>query len=282
MPSLENYKEENFLKLLLIGESGTGKTGALASLAAAVYKLRLLDFDSGLDILPQILSKDKAALARVEYETCTDEMTSVGGKIQPKGLPKGFSKAMNLMTKWSIKNGASEDLGRPCDWGRDTILVVDSLTHMGNAALRRVQTLNANPGGKVTQPEWGSAQNDCEAALALLYGESFKCNVIVTAHVRYVGGEKGKDGEPDNPQPLAGHPNAPGKALSPKIPSYFNTMLLCKIDGVGRLAKRKIFTVPDGLINVKQPFIMDDIPAKLSIETGLAEFFETALGKIGE
>ena len=282
MPALTTYKEENFLKLLLIGESGTGKTGALASLAQAGYKLRILDFDSGLDVLPELLKNDQEALARIQYETCTDKMTSIGGKVQPKGLPTGFVKGMNLLTKWSEKNGASEDLGIPSKWGRDTILVIDSLTHLGNAALRRAQALNANSGGKVTQPEWGAAQNDVEAALTLLYSDEFKCNVIITAHVRYVGGEEGKDGEPDNPRPLAGHPNAPGKALSPKIPGYFNTMLLCKVDGTGRLAKRMIYTVPDGLINVKQPFVMDQVPSKLPIETGLAQFFKIALGKIGE
>ncbi len=281
MADLTTYKRDNFVKMLLIGESGSGKTGALASLARAGYKLRILDFDNGLDILPEVLAGDPPALARIEYETCTDRMCVMGGKVQPKGPPQAYSKAMNLLTKWKGKEGSGvKDLGTPATWGRDTILVIDSFTHLGNAALRHAQALNSNSGGKVTQPEWGAAQNACEAALALLYSADFKTNVIVLAHVSYIGGEEGKDGAADNPRPIAGYPTGPGKALSPRIPSYFNTMLLAKTSGTGIAAKRNIYTIPDGLVSVKQPLISAKLPNKLPLDTGLATFFEASLGKL--
>ena len=280
MPTLANYKTDNYLKMLLIGESGSGKTGALASLAKAGYKLRILDFDSGLDILPEVLHNDPAAMGNIEYESCTDKLKSIGGKIVPEGVPKGYEKAMNLLTKWGVKNGAEKDLGRPSEWGRDTFIIIDSLSHMGNAAMRRVQALNGRSGEKIWQDEWGTCQNMLENCLALLYSEDFKCNVIVTAHVKYIGGRKGDDGEPDDPRPMTGLPNAPGVALSPKVPSYFNSMLLCKQEGTGKLAKRVIYTIPDGLVGVKQPFVGGDIPTKLPIDTGLGTFAEKALGKM--
>lgn len=282
MPSLTDHKGLAFIKMLLIGASGSGKTGALAALAEAGYNLRILDFDSGLDILAEALEDKPEALARVKYETCTDELQTMQGKVIPKGVPKGLAKATSLLTNWSTKNGASEDLGKPCDWGHDTILVLDSMTHMGHCAIRRTQALNGRSGERMHLDEWGTAQTMCEGVLSLLYSEEFKCNVIVTAHVKYIGGEKGDEGEPDNPQPMEGLPNAPGRALSPNIPSYFNTMLLCQRDGTGRLAKRNIYTIPEGLINVKQPLIHSNLPPKLPIETGLATFFEAAKGKKGK
>lgn len=278
MPSMDHYHEERFLKMLLIGESGSGKTGALASLASAGYKLNILDFDSGLDVLPELLKKEPEALKNISYETCTDKLKYMGGKLRPDGLAKGFEKGMNLLTNWNEKSGASEDLGKPSEWGKDTFLVLDSLTHMGRCALRRAQDLNGRPGEKIWQDEWGTAQSMVEGCLTLLYSDAFKCNVIVTAHVAYIGGEKGEDGEPDDPRPMAGYPMAPGKALSPRIPSYFNTMLLCKMEGTGKFAKRLIYTQPDGLIGVKQPFVLEGLPKTLPIDTGLATFVEKALG----
>ena len=42
MPPLSESTASHFVKLMYIGDSGTGKTGSLASLAAAGYKLRLV------------------------------------------------------------------------------------------------------------------------------------------------------------------------------------------------------------------------------------------------
>ena len=55
MPSLANHQSNEFTKLLIEGDSGSGKTGALASLVKAGYKLRILDMDNGLDALKQTI-----------------------------------------------------------------------------------------------------------------------------------------------------------------------------------------------------------------------------------
>ena len=51
MPSLSAHQSNDYVKLLLCGDSGSGKSGALASLVGAGYKLRILDMDNGLDSL---------------------------------------------------------------------------------------------------------------------------------------------------------------------------------------------------------------------------------------
>lgn len=272
MPSILQHQSSKSTKLLLIGDSGSGKTGALFSLAEAGYNIRLVDFDNGADALAS-LAKDKPEIGkRIFYETFTDKFKTVNGRAVPDGLPTAFSRALTLMTHWKVtpkagEEGEAYDLGKISDWGENDILVIDSLTHMSLAAFRLVLAMNGRLGQQPQMQDWGIAQDQIEATLAMLYSTAIKCNVIVISHVSYIGGEE------DNPQPARGLPTALGKALSPKIGSYFNTILLAKTVGTGAAAKRKIMTRPDGLIGLKHA-----APGRL-----LAEYpQETALGKIFE
>ena len=62
MPALSDHQSSQTTKMLFIGDSGSGKTGALASLAAAGYNLRILDVDNGVDILANLLRDPQVAL----------------------------------------------------------------------------------------------------------------------------------------------------------------------------------------------------------------------------
>ena len=59
---LELTATHKITKCILLGDSGTGKTGALASLVKAGYKLRVLDLDNKLasGILPQVIKRECA------------------------------------------------------------------------------------------------------------------------------------------------------------------------------------------------------------------------------
>ncbi len=58
MANIKRHKAAEYTKLMLVGDSGSGKTTALSTLANAGYNLRILDFDDGLSILPEFLNKD--------------------------------------------------------------------------------------------------------------------------------------------------------------------------------------------------------------------------------
>ena len=75
MPPLSKHQSGCATKMLLLGDSGAGKTGALASLAQAGYNLRILDLDSGVDVLRNLLGDNAAA--NVESVTLTDPMKPV-------------------------------------------------------------------------------------------------------------------------------------------------------------------------------------------------------------
>lgn len=259
MPSLANHQSNDYTKLLIIGDSGSGKTGSLASLACASYKLRILDLDNGLDILKAYVARDcPANLSNVEFRTLRDaRKASPAGPIID-GQPKAFISAIKMLDRWKYDD---TDLGVPAEWGPDCILVVDSLTMLSDSAFdwREPLTPRGKSGDYDKRATYFDAQKAIEDVLALLTSESFRTNVIVISHVKYMdlpdGGKKG-------------FPTAVGSALSPTIPRYFNAVALCETTG----GKRKIKTVPTAMIDLKnpRPFAM---AASYDVGTGLAEFF---------
>jgi len=254
MPSLADHQSNEFTKLLLTGDSGSGKSGALASLVKAGYKLRILDMDNGLDPLKTYILKEcPQFINNVEYRTLRDnyKTTAAGPKVDK---PRAFVEAMKMLDQWKYDD---IDLGAPKDWGPDYILALDSLSFFSDAAFDWAEGMN--PGAKDPRQWFYSAQQAVESALALLTSGSFKTNVIVTAHVRYTLGDDGRN---------KGYPNAIGSALGPTIPRYFNHWMQCE----SKSGKRTIRTVATNMFDLKntKPFEMKE---SYDLGNGLAEVF---------
>lgn len=259
MPSLANHQSNDFVKLLLTGDSGSGKSGALASLVAAGYHLRILDMDNGLDPLKTFVQKDAPTLLdNVEYITLRDnyKTTKQGVKVDK---PSAFVSAMKMLDYWTYTDadGTVVDLGHPCEWGPDVICVLDSLSFFSDAAFDWAESMN--PTAKDPRQWFYSAQQAVESALALLTSGSFRTNVIVTAHVRYTTGDDGAN---------KGYPNAIGSALGPTIPRYFNHWAQCS----NKAGKRTIQTAATAMFDLKntKPF---EMAKTYDLEDGLAKFF---------
>ncbi len=259
MPSLANHQSNEYTKMLLEGDSGSGKTGSLASLVTAGYKLRILDMDNGLETLKQFVQKNSPALlAYVEFRTLRDsyKATALGPTVSS---PRAFVEAIKMLDRWRYND---VDLGNPAEWGPECILVLDSLTFLSDAAFAWAEPLT--PVGKRGETDkratYGIAQNAVEKVLALLTSSTFETNVIVISHIRYM----------DNPDGTCkGYPTSIGQALGPVIPRYFNSVALCQTSAGG---KRTIQTTATAMIDLKnpKPFEMLD---KYPLETGLADFF---------
>lgn len=260
MPSLANHQSNEYTKLLIEGDSKSGKTGALASLVTAGYKLRILDMDNGLDVLKQfVLREAPQNLNNVEYRTLRDDRVSSPTGPIINGQPKAFINAIKMLDKWKYDD---IDLGDPGGWGSDCILVVDSLTFLSDAAydFREPLASKSRDGKYDVRAVYKDAQDAIENVLALLTSESFKTNVIVISHVKYI----------DNPDGTKkAYPVSVGSALSPTIPRYFNNVVRFTTNAGGR---REIETVSSAMFDLAnaKPF---DMPAKFKIETGLAELF---------
>jgi len=101
MPSLRNHQSVQFTKMLLIGDSGTGKTGSLVSLVKAGYKIRILDMDNGLDILRNlVLEQAPEQIDNVHFITVTDKFKHVGGKAVPVNSD-AWSRAIKYLDNWT-------------------------------------------------------------------------------------------------------------------------------------------------------------------------------------
>jgi hypothetical protein len=260
MADLSSHQSGATTKLLLIGDSGSGKTGALASLAQAGYNLRIADLDNGLDVLANLLRDPaskygKDAIGRVKFETVTDPMRNIGGKLVPKAATV-WQRTIKLLEAWP-------DLGGITTWGQGDVLVLDSLTFLSTAALNFVLAMNNRLGQKPHQSDWYTGQQMIEGLLQMLYDDAVKCNVIITSHISYIGEENG---------PQTGYPNTLGKALPPKVGRYFNTVLLTKTIGQGASAKRQLITSSIGSVELKNS-APNRVEKAYPLESGLADYF---------
>ena len=269
MPQLDQHQSSTAVKCLLVGHSGSGKTGLLGTLANAGYRLFIEDFDNGLDVLmdPAVIKPENRK--NVFYKTFTDKL---GARGIPTVPPSAALNAMNALNNWieTGEDGKSIAMGSVYTWGPKDVVVIDSLTLFGNSILRGVLSMVGRPGGPPQIQDWGEAMRQQEAVIEQLYAEAVKCNVIVTAHI--ILGD-----DPNNPSAQKGYPSALGNKLPPKIGSYFNTILQCeKLPGIGNAAPiRQIRTQASHNMELKNskpsmigPIMPPDLAAIFSILKG--------------
>lgn len=267
MPSLAEHQSNSFTKLLLLGDAKSGKTTALWSLVKAGYKLRILDMDNLLDALKEKLLKEcPNDLANVEFRTLRDKYKFMpDGTVIVDGAPKAFMSAMKMLDHWKYDD---IDFGKPKEWGADTILVVDSLSRLCDAAYD-FNAAMSKPGksGEVDgRAIYGAAQDAVESVLANLTSDTFATNVIVICHGVYM---TLPDGQKVFPQGV-------GQKLSPKIPQYFPVYVRFK----NFAGTRTVQIVSDPMIDLAMPKIDAFKEKTLPVETGLATIFDTLRGKV--
>jgi len=254
MQSLDQHKSSDYVKLIFIGNSGAGKTGALTPLVQAGYELRIIDLDSGLDALVNHVKEiNPKLLSTIEFESFRDKMKMTASGPAVIGSPKAYVQTLNALEKWG-------DGSDPAKWGPKRILIIDSLTNLGRAAFQWARA--ANPMSKDPRQWYKTAQDLIEDLIANITSDAFETNVIVISHVEMV----------DSNGLTKGFVSSIGKALGPKIPRFFNTMLLSETSGSGKQVKRKIKTLPTGLIDLKNPAPMK-IDAEYEISDGLLQIF---------
>jgi hypothetical protein len=248
------------LKILLMGDSGAGKTGSLASLAIAKYNVRIVDFDNGCAIFrdPSILPPEFRSY--LEWETCTDKYKTIGGRIFPD-TATAWLRASKLLGSWG-------DYGNVSGWTSRDVLVIDSTTFAGRAAMNFHLSINAR---LAIPPDWKDyrfAQDHIANLLMLLYSDSIKCNVICISHVDYHAPPGSTREEREKQEIFRGYPTAVGAALGPKMGRNFNAVLLARTEG----NTRSIWTSSRDSIELKTT-----APSKIKpvypLSTGLADYF---------
>lgn len=231
MPAFSQHRSKNSTGMLIVGNSGAGKTSLIASLANAGYKVRVLDFDNGLDILKEFL--DEGAAENVHYITIP--------VVADKENKSPWTVLQDVLYKgWVTED---EDLGHISTWGPDTVLVLDSLTFMSNLAKKTALALARKPlDSKLERGEWYAAQNMVENILAYIMSSSINCNVIVTAHIQTIEDGMGL---------LKAYPASCGTSLSTKIGRYFNNVFRLDAKALQGKVTRSLRTVSDNSMDLK-------------------------------
>lgn len=272
MPNLDEHSTTDVVKMILIGDSGTGKTGSLVSLVKAGYKLRIMDFDGLLRVLvEQIKRQCPEKMKNVSYLSFADKLKVTASGPQPDGPPKAFNNALQALMRW--KDG-DKDLGNPGEWGPDTVLVIDTFTRVSDCALRwgEFMTPVGSSGKQDGRAPFYTAQGVLLELMTLLNAESFHTNVILVAHVAYQ--DRG-DGT------IRGFPRAVGKAINAEIPTFFETILVAERSGTGNASVRTIKAVTNGMVETKSP-ILDahpELKEPMMLNEALAKYFKAARGK---
>ncbi len=269
MPSLADHQSNDFVKQVIIGDAMAGKTGALISLVQAGYKMRIADFDNKLDILKMLIMKlCPEMIDNIHFVSLRDKRKATPAGVVIDGMPKAFIEGAKLIDHWKGKepDGTPFDLGKPSEWGSDTILVIDSMSRWCDAAydFREPLTPKGKGGEADGRAIYGDAQDAIETSLAHLTSEVFRTNVLITAHIMY---QEMPDGT------KKGFPQGVGQKLSPKIPQYFPSMVY--VQNVA--GKRTIQTNSTPLIDLANPKPFE-LTKPLPLETGLATYFEACLG----
>lgn len=252
------HESNNIVKVLCASDSGSGKSGSLASLVDAGLNLRILDFDNGLSVLKGFV-KNKANLANVHFvDRLQDEVKLVAGRIGISKAP-AFQRAMDALDKGG-KDYWGADIPPLKDWTARDVLVVDSLTMAGRASLQMVMQANA---AGLKSPEiqhYGTAMENIEKWIQMITSSAVPCHVIVNTHVTNIEGDARL------------YPDALGSKLPPKVGRYFDNVVAIRLTG----GKRVFLTQKDGLLPLKTAV---PLPESIPIDEGWKVIFEKVTGK---
>jgi hypothetical protein len=309
MPAL-NDQTQRPVKLIYLGRQGAGKTGSFASLAAAGYKLRLLDADKGVDTLQNLLldrdhfpyrnfmDKHNIDLGLSSFIPVDQEMNistvdraykdptgkvikTTKERVLAPSNAQAWHKVTDLLQDW---NDGGQKLGNVHSWGPDTICILDTYSTMARYAYYYHQGINGRLGaiedGFDHQRDIGGAQAWLRRLLEVLFSSAVKCNIIVACHITWVDesrgfaqspGEINRAGRSSDPDGL---PDAIGQALSPRMGKYFNNVFAVRSSATGD--SRKIWTKPIDRVICKRSAWLED---SYDITTGLAEIFSQLNGQ---
>ena len=273
------------VRMLLMGYPGAGKTGALASLANAGFKLRILDFDGNPESL--ILHTEPDKLQNIDIMSFEDPLKEKSGHVGPEGLPKAFANALKAMDHWKYvdDDGTEVDLGQSKDWGPDTVVVLDGLTGLGKAAMRRAQAVMNKTPLNTTQAVWGLAIADQEAFIEKLTSAANRFHLVCISHLKMVGPKDIGSGDVDLTReikmqqadlvPTRLYPSALGWALPQTIGQHFPVIVNISVEVRGKSVRRQFAVSPRQDMDLKMPSKAE--LGELGVENGLLRIFE-ALG----
>ena len=297
---VELEKEARLVKMLGVGEPGFGKTGSLCSVMnTGRYKWRVMDFDGHFVQATAPFLTD-VGKANVDVWRCEDKNKMVGptavGVKTGTYSPTVIHRAYGMLEHWKYKDerGREVDLGKPADWGQDTVIVVDSLSPVNRASMALALHVKGHTESGATRKDWQPAMALEEGFIENLTSSIFvPCHIVVFSHLRMIGPEELPDDiKGEDPDVRAAKkdlvirrneqlewrdvPRALGKDLSRNIAEHFPIMVLYDKEIRGTTVHRIVRFQASEKMAVKVPAL--NTPASMPAETGLRWLFSAVEG----
>ena len=219
------------VKMLIIGRPGAGKT----------YSTRTIFAVKGLQPVHLFLEQSQSIIAgfkearwhfispmppEIGWDSlrvmARNSNTLAHGNLQESGVGhrRNFTQFLDVIETLNkfVDDRTGEELGDVMTWGTDHILVLDGLS--GLTAVARYLRCGLTP--LPPQSDYGVVQSNIETLLALLT-QGVHCHVVLIAHI---------EREPDIVTgALSKTVSTMGKKLGPKIPAYFDDVVIAEKKG---------------------------------------------------
>ena len=214
----------NGLNILLLGESGSGKTYSLRTLIDAGLQLFVVQTEPGGTVLED-LPEDKyhrhyIAPATASWDAMADSAKKINtlsmkALAQMDGINKReYSQWIEVITTLgNFKcDRCGTEFGDVSTWDSDRVLVIDSLSGLNIMAMDLVV------GSKPTKSmaDWGIAMDNLGRLINKLVTDT-RCHLVLTAHL-----------EPERDEVTGRVVNMPstlGKKLAPQLPRFFDNCI---------------------------------------------------------
>lgn len=216
MASTETLAQEDYFRILVVGDSGTHKTHFIGDLPSPY----VFDMDKGLSIL--------RGRKGIEYDSFKDAPYRSKNIMPDQGIYQFGTAWEKLLVKLN-------DLGEMIDKGTCPYktICIDSLTTLANICLNYVlvNSKKFNPKDPIDPGQWGMQMRLLETLMDQL--TAWPVNLYVTAHI-----QRDTNTVTQNVEHL---PLVTGK-LAGKISLYFGDVWFSDIKGEGSQAKFMLHT----------------------------------------
>lgn len=215
-------------RILLCGEAASGKTGSLAQLANAGYRIMIHDFDQNTRVIGSYLRDNAADVYVSTYAAAKISGTNLfaGTGSASKQALDAMRRFCKMLEHWKVEGG--EDLGPCTSWTAKDVVVIDSGTFLGELLLLAAQE---DPEAKRDgRSLYNVAGKYYGAILDHLTGNKMGATVIMLTHIMQTG-------DTDDQGKIIGKardvPVGVGVKFSKKMQTYFSDIWHLEVDRAG-------------------------------------------------
>lgn len=226
IPAPDESVKKNAPSVMLVGDTGEGKSYAIRTLVAAGITpfVIMTEPSEVLDDLPAGSWHYKylkpATQSWGDMASAAKQINTLSFKALTEVEHFNKSKYNQLLTVYETLNrfvadDDGKDYGDVATWGEDRAIVIDSLSGLSLMAMGLVV------GGKPVkaQGQWGIAMDTLEQLINKLCADT-RCWFVMTAHL-----EREQDEVSGS---IRNYPSTLGKKLAPKLPRFFSDVIHCR------------------------------------------------------